>query len=140
MAKDESHRCFCISLESNSAAMPAPTLEFASICLQNALFLLPSPLAMAAAHGLSPIDNNDGGKEAGADLPCITALPGPPIKGDSILDLRLVYSSILRIPRIYRSCILACKAYVSLGLGDPVSALGAAQQLLDMSSLPGGLK
>lgn len=97
VARYETKSYLCISLESNSAAMPAPTLEFASICLQNALFLLPSPLALAAAHGLSPIDNDEGGKEAGGDLPIITALPGPPIKGDSILDLRSVYSSKLKI-------------------------------------------
>lgn len=40
----------------------------------------------------------------------------------------------------FRSCILACKAYVSLGLGDPIVALSAASQLLHMKNLPGGLK
>ena len=43
---------------------------------------------MAAATGLSPIESEDGNK----DMPLsVSALPGPPIKGDSILDLRLVY-------------------------------------------------
>ena len=40
----------------------------------------------------------------------------------------------------YRCSVLACQSYVALGLGDPVLALSAAQQLLDMPTLPGGLK
>ena len=40
----------------------------------------------------------------------------------------------------HRSCTLACKAYVSLWLGDPVSSLKAAKQLLDINKLPGGMK
>ncbi|XP_003382418.1 PREDICTED: CCR4-NOT transcription complex subunit 10-like [Amphimedon queenslandica] len=102
-------------IQSNSAAMPGPTLEFASICLQNALFLLPS---LPQSNGDEPEDERI--------LPTVNALPGPPIKGQSILDLK--------------SCILSCKAYVSLGLGDPIVALGAAKQLLDTPRLPGGLR
>ena len=40
----------------------------------------------------------------------------------------------------HRSSVLACQAYVALGLGDPVTALQTSQQLLQMSNLPGGLK
>ena len=75
--------------QSNSAAMPAPTLEFASLCLQNALFLLPSMSAIAAAQGLCPIEEDWSGEPKPLDGPQhVTALPGPPIKGDSIMDLR----------------------------------------------------
>ena len=75
--------------QSNSAAMPAPTLEFASLCLQNALFLLPSMAAIAAAQGLCPIEEDWSGEPKPLDGPQhVTALPGPPIKGDSIMDLR----------------------------------------------------
>ena len=66
-------------IQSNSAAMPGPTLEFASICLQNALFLLP-PL---------PPSNSDE-QEDERNIPTVNALPGPPIKGQSILDLKSV--------------------------------------------------
>ena len=59
--------------------MPGPTLEFASICLQNALFLLP-PL---------PPSNGDE-QEDERNIPTVNALPGPPIKGQSILDLKSV--------------------------------------------------
>ena len=39
-----------------------------------------------------------------------------------------------------RCSILACLAYVTLGLGDPVSALSYSQQLLSMPQLPGGIQ
>lgn len=59
--------------------MPGPTLEFASICLQNALFLLP------------PLPQSNGEEsEDERTLPTVNALPGPPIKGESILDLKSV--------------------------------------------------
>lgn len=60
-----------------SAAMPAPTLEFASICLRNALFLLPRT---SPAHF-------QGEKEGTQQTP-ISALPGPPIQGNDIISLR----------------------------------------------------
>lgn len=52
--------------------MPAPTLEFAAICLRNALFLLP------------PFPG-----EERPPQPAVTALPGPPIQGNDIITLRL---------------------------------------------------
>lgn len=52
--------------------MPAPTLEFAAICLSNAKFLLPT-------H--PPVISNE-------PLPAIPAPPGPPIQGHSISSLR----------------------------------------------------
>lgn len=54
-------------------------LEFASICLQNALFLLP------------PLTHSEGDNGDDDDIPTVDALPGPPIKGQSILDLRSGY-------------------------------------------------
>lgn len=39
-----------------------------------------------------------------------------------------------------RCSIFCCLAYVSLGLGDPVSALHYANELLSSRQLPGGLK
>lgn len=43
-------------------------------------------------------------------------------------------------PPGFRCSILACLAYVTLGLGDPVSALSYSQQLLATPQLPGGLQ
>ena len=64
-----------VETHSQSAAMPAPTLEFAAICLSNAKFLLPT-------H--PPVISNDPPKP----LPAIPAPPGPPIQGHSISSLR----------------------------------------------------
>ena len=75
---------------SQSAAMPAPTLEFAAICLRNALFLLPSPSSLAVAQDLSPIDGEEGGGDHSSKSPSVSALPGVPIVRESIQDLRLV--------------------------------------------------
>ena len=50
--------------------MPAPTLEFAAICLRSALFLLP-----------------DKSHDSGAPPTC-SALPGAPITGNDIINLR----------------------------------------------------
>ena len=52
--------------------MPAPTLEFAGICLRSALFLLPNRSA-----------------DSGTPPTC-SALPGAPIKGNDIINLRCV--------------------------------------------------
>jgi len=106
-----------------SAAMPAPTLEFAAICLRNALFLLPPVSALLASASLTPIEEEGEGSQ---HPPSIPALPGPPIQGQDIINLRC--------------SVLACLAYVNLGLGDPVPALSYARQLLAMPKLLGGLK
>ena len=53
-----------------SAAMPAPTLEFSAVCLKNALFLLSSFTAPLDASSICP------------------TLPGPPIQGEEITNLR----------------------------------------------------
>ena len=68
-----------------SAAMPAPTLEFAAICLQNALFLLPPMSVFLASAALTPIEEEGEGSHR---PPSIPALPGPPIQGQDIISLR----------------------------------------------------
>ena len=70
--------------------MPAPTLEFAAICLRNALFLLPSASSLAVAQDLSPIDGEEGGSDQTGKPPSVSALPGVPIVRECIQDLRLV--------------------------------------------------
>ena len=63
---------FSSDVHSQSAAMPAPTLEFAAICLRNGLFLV------------SPVDSG---------TPTCSTLPGAPIEGDAVTALR--YASII---------------------------------------------
>ncbi|KAK2564689.1 CCR4-NOT transcription complex subunit 10 [Acropora cervicornis] len=103
----------CSSEESKGqlSAMPACTLAFASLCLQNALML--------DNGGLSRFSNI----QSEASIP---APPGPPVK-------------LRELPHL-RCSILACSAYVALGLGDNVMALAHAQRLLSQSNLLGALK
>ncbi|XP_068694299.1 CCR4-NOT transcription complex subunit 10-like isoform X2 [Montipora foliosa] len=122
-----------------SAAMPACTLAFASLCLQNALMLLKSA-EVTPVHELESILENQMPKEEDPfnqdtdalrsssiqSETSIPAPPGPPVK-------------LRELPHL-RCSILACSAYVALGLGDNVMALAHAQRLLSQSNLVGALK
>lgn len=88
-----------LDIQSNSAAMPGPTLEFASICLQNALFLLP------------PLTHSEGDNGDNDDIPTVDALPGPPIKGQSILDLRSGYCADVSLYAIVPSLLHISYSY-----------------------------
>ena len=123
--------------------MPAPTLEFGSICLQNAMFLLPSPNHLAGG------EDNWSGEEVKAPPKHVSTLPGLPTSGDSLKDLQYVTTVFtvnvhIMIMALFLVCfrcsILACRAYAALWLGDPVLALKSAKKLLDVENLPGGLK
>lgn len=129
-----------------SAAMPACTLAFASLCLQNALMLLKSG-EVTQVHESESVQENQAVKEedslgqetdASSDSgglsrsssiqseTSIPAPPGPPVK-------------LRELPHL-RCSILACSAYVALGLGDNVMALVHAQKLLSQSNLVGALR
>ena len=129
-------------VHSQSAAMPAPTLEFAAICLSNAKFLLPAT---------PPVVSDDPPNST----PAVPAPPGPPIQGHSISSLRSAGSLsqtifTIKYTHIYNICtyllslcrcyVLACQAYVSLGLGDPVTSLASSRELLATPLLSGGLR
>jgi len=58
-----------LSRDGSSAAMPTPSLDFANICLRNALYLLPSA-AMTTNETM------------------VSALPCPPLHGDDVISLR----------------------------------------------------
>ena len=125
-------------VHSQSAAMPAPTLEFAAICLSNAKFLLPAT---------PPVVSDDPPNST----PAVPAPPGPPIQGHSISSLRSVRSLFsdnfhnqihthIQYLSLCRCYVLACQAYVSLGLGDPVTSLASSRELLATPLLSGGLR
>ena len=130
LCPNTSHYLLPSSIESHqSAAMPAPTLEFAAICLRSALFLLPDK----STDRETP--------------PTCSALPGYPITRNDIINLRyyrgtpFIYLLSLSLSfSLSRSSTLCCLAYVSLGLGDPLSALHYSNALLSSHQLPGGLK
>ncbi|KAK9873762.1 hypothetical protein WA026_002117 [Henosepilachna vigintioctopunctata] len=104
------------SVESQSYAIPVPTIEFASICLRNANTLIPSdtqtaPVPLFLIPGVTP--------------PAPTPSPGPapssPLTPEDIIVLR--------------NGILAASAYVSLCLGDYIISLEHAKNLLEQPRL-----
>uniref|UniRef100_T1J4Y2 CCR4-NOT transcription complex subunit 10 n=1 Tax=Strigamia maritima TaxID=126957 RepID=T1J4Y2_STRMM len=111
--------------ENQSAAMPMPTLEFASLCLKNALILHQND--SQTNSNLSTTVGSDDMSESNT-LPhdgsqCISGLPGNPIRGIEIINLR--------------SSILVASSYVSLCLRDTVMGLHYAQTLLALPKICG---
>ncbi|XP_063908299.1 CCR4-NOT transcription complex subunit 10-like [Zophobas morio] len=109
------------STESESYAVPVPSLEFASLCLRNAATLLPSdnntsPIPLFLIPGVTP------------PVPSCTPGPAPssPMSPESIMSLR--------------NSILAASAYVALCLGDYIMALEHAEKLLQQPRLSGAHK
>jgi CCR4-NOT transcription complex subunit 10 len=109
------------STDSQSYAVPVPSLEFASLSLRNALLLLPSdttasPVPLFLIPGVTP--------------PVPSSSPGPapssPLSPESVISLR--------------NSILAASAYVSLCLGDYILALEHAENLLQQPRLSGAHK
>nr|XP_012153711.1 PREDICTED: CCR4-NOT transcription complex subunit 10 isoform X1 [Megachile rotundata] len=114
------------------SAIPQLTLEFASLCLKNALFLLPNnnelnvpmttitnsqavPLSLTAGHNL---EQNVLGPQHSTLMSQATAVEA--------LNLKI--------------SVLAASAYVCLCLGDYVIALEHAKSLLNINKLPGAYR
>lgn len=115
------------SQEGQSAAMPAATLEFANICLTNALLLLPPESQMEAAMekykqlyktklANANGDEKEGIKNTLQNQISVEAPPGRPLQTVEAYSLRV--------------SILACHAYVTLGLGDYNRSLQFSERLL----------
>ncbi|XP_069068090.1 CCR4-NOT transcription complex subunit 10 isoform X6 [Pleurodeles waltl] len=96
--------------DGQSSAIPVASMEFAAICLRNALLLLPEDQQdpkqenSSKASNQGNVDNCSENNEA-----C-------------------------------RCSILACSAYVALALGDNLMALNHAEKLLQLPKLSGSLK
>ncbi|XP_041454807.1 CCR4-NOT transcription complex subunit 10-like isoform X1 [Lytechinus variegatus] len=134
-----SHRKFILSpggLDTNygsdiqPAAMPVASLEFASLCLSNALSLLPekpgslptTPISSQNSVGSEASDTAS--KQTGpASIP---APPGPSLKPTEVSSLRC--------------SVMAATAYVSLSLGDDVTALENARALMAQPKISGSLQ
>lgn len=108
-------------------AIPQLTLEFASLCLKNALFLLPNnneiniPITTIAGPQTVPLSLT-AGHNLGAQHSTL------------ISQTTTVEASNLKIS------VLAASAYVCLCLGDYVIALEHAKSLLSIDKLPGAYK
>lgn len=109
--------------EGLSYAIPQPTLEFASLCLKNALFLLPCnsepnvPITTVTQTSLLSSNHNLGVQHA-------TLMS----QATSVESFNLKIS------------VLAASAYVSLCLGDYILSLEHSKALLSFSKLPGAYK
>ncbi|XP_062847513.1 CCR4-NOT transcription complex subunit 10 isoform X2 [Trichomycterus rosablanca] len=125
--------------EGQSAAIPVASMEFAAICLRNALLLLPEH----HQHEGKPEDGSkssgqSGSTESGSENS--DACSGKGQEGDKFIPA--APSSPLRKQEVenLRCCILACSAYVALALGDNLMALNHADKLLHQPKLSGSLK
>ncbi|EGW04710.1 CCR4-NOT transcription complex subunit 10 [Cricetulus griseus] len=97
--------------DGQSSAIPVASVEFAAICLRNALLLLPEeqqdPKQENGSKNSSQLGGNAESSESSETCRC---------------------------------SILACSAYVALALGDNLMALSHADQLLQQPKLSGSLK
>uniref|UniRef100_A0A8C6WHX6 CCR4-NOT transcription complex subunit 10 n=1 Tax=Neogobius melanostomus TaxID=47308 RepID=A0A8C6WHX6_9GOBI len=125
--------------DGQSAAIPVASMEFAAICLRNGLLLLPehqqqdgktdngSKNSSQSGSTESGSENSDAcsGKGQDADK-FLSAAPSSPLRKQEVENLRC--------------SILACSAYVALGLGDNLMALNHAEKLLHQPKVSGSLK
>nr|XP_057909810.1 CCR4-NOT transcription complex subunit 10 isoform X2 [Doryrhamphus excisus] len=125
--------------EGQSAAIPVASMEFAAICLRNALLLLPEHQQQdAKTENSSKSSSQSGSTESGSENS--DACSGKGQEADKLLSA--APSSPLRKQEVenLRCSILACSAYVALALGDNLMALNHAEKLLHQSKLSGSLK
>ncbi|XP_043686555.1 CCR4-NOT transcription complex subunit 10 [Vespula pensylvanica] len=113
--------------EGLSYAMPQPTLEFALLCLKNALFLLPnnSELNLSMATITNP------------QTVSLALTPGHNLNSQNstlISQAMMIEALNLKIN------VLAASAYVSLCLGDYIVALEHAKALLNLNKVPGAYR
>uniref|UniRef100_A0AAR2LGK0 CCR4-NOT transcription complex subunit 10 n=1 Tax=Pygocentrus nattereri TaxID=42514 RepID=A0AAR2LGK0_PYGNA len=125
--------------EGQSAAIPVASMEFAAICLRNALLLLPEHQQHESKpDNGSKSSSQSGSTESGSENS--DACSGKGQEGDKFIPA--APSSPLRKQEVenLRCCILACSAYVALALGDNLMALNHADKLLHQPKLSGSLK
>ncbi|KAJ0000568.1 hypothetical protein NQD34_012410 [Periophthalmus magnuspinnatus] len=125
--------------EGQSAAIPVASMEFAAICLRNALLLLPEDQQQdAKTDAGSKGSSQSGSTESGSENS--DACSGKGQDADKFLSAAL--SSPLRKQEVenLRCSILACSAYVALALGDNLMSLNHAEKLLHQPKVSGSLK
>ncbi|XP_029640500.1 CCR4-NOT transcription complex subunit 10 [Octopus sinensis] len=101
---------------SHNPAIPAPSLEFAALCLRNALLLLPE-------HPHQSEVNEEHAEANKSDIFLVPAPPSNPMRAAEVSNLRC--------------SILTASAYVSLCLNDHLIALNYTNSLLSQPRLSG---
>ncbi|XP_067837848.1 CCR4-NOT transcription complex subunit 10 isoform X2 [Heptranchias perlo] len=125
--------------DGQSSAIPVASMEFAAICLRNALLLLPEhQQEMKKDNGLRNFNQSGSGETSNESSETCS---GKPHEGDKFL-VPSPPSSPLRKQELdnLRCSILAGSAYVALALGDNLMALNHAENLLQQAKLSGSLK
>ncbi|MBN3273549.1 CNO10 protein, partial [Polyodon spathula] len=124
--------------DGQSAAIPVASMEFAAICLRNALLLLPEDQQEAKSENGSKNSSQSGSVESSSEGS--EACSGKGQEGDKFIPSPP--SSPLRKQELenLRCSILACSSYVALALGDNLLALNHAEKLLQQLKLSGSLK
>ncbi|XP_078395959.1 CCR4-NOT transcription complex subunit 10 isoform X3 [Cetorhinus maximus] len=125
--------------DGQSSAIPVASMEFAAICLRNALLLLPEDQQETKKdNGLRNFNQPGSGETSNENS---EACSGKPHEGDKFL-VPGPPSSPLRKEELdnLRCSILAGSAYVALALGDNLMALNHAENLLQQTKLSGSLK
>ncbi|XP_021790628.1 CCR4-NOT transcription complex subunit 10 isoform X4 [Papio anubis] len=124
--------------DGQSSAIPVASMEFAAICLRNALLLLPEeqqdPKQENGAKNSNQLGGNTESSESSETCSSkshdgdkfIPAPPSSPLRKQELENLKC--------------SILACSAYVALALGDNLMALNHADKLLQQPKLSGSLK
>ncbi|KAJ7322519.1 hypothetical protein JRQ81_018806 [Phrynocephalus forsythii] len=123
--------------DGQSSAIPVASMEFAAICLRNALLLLPEDQQELKQENGSKTGSQLGGNDSSENS---EACSTKSLEGDKFLPAPP--SSPLRKQELenLRCSILACSAYVALALGDNLMALNHADKLLQQPRLSGSLK
>ncbi|XP_039380073.1 CCR4-NOT transcription complex subunit 10 isoform X1 [Mauremys reevesii] len=139
--------------DGQSSAIPVASMEFAAICLRNALLLLPEDQQEPKQENGSKTNNQLGGNAENNESSEACRLEGhcsqltgclhfssKSHEGDKFIPAPP--SSPLRKQELenLRCSILACSAYVALALGDNLMALNHADKLLQQPKLSGSLK
>ncbi|GAB1599352.1 CCR4-NOT transcription complex subunit 10-like [Argonauta hians] len=101
---------------SHNPAIPAPSLEFAALCLRNALLLLPE-------HPHQTEVSEENTETSKSEIFLVPAPPSNPMRAAEVSNLRC--------------SILTASAYVSLCLNDHLIALNYANSLLSQTRLSG---
>lgn len=124
--------------DGQSSAIPVASMEFAAICLRNALLLLSEeqqdPKQENGSKSNSQLGGNPENSESSETCSSkshdgdklIPAPPSSPLRKQELENLKC--------------SILACSAYVALALGDNLMALNHADKLLQQPKLSGSLK
>ncbi|KAG9476109.1 hypothetical protein GDO78_002933 [Eleutherodactylus coqui] len=124
--------------DGESSAIPVASMEFAAICLRNALLLLPEDQQDVGKENGAKTNSQMGNTDSGGES--TEACSNKNHEGDKFLPAPP--SSPLKRQELenLRCSVLACSAYVALALGDNLMALNHAEKLLQQPRLSGSLK